>query len=463
MSKSSSIYIILIFIFLFLILLLGTAFTVLGFYIYDNYTIMPNITIEGIDVSGLTYNEALDKLNVFENEERKKNASVTVRMPDGSELRVTGEDVKLDTDIRFVINEALNYKRGLGFFADTILYINRYMSNVINFETVLDLDTGFINYNAGQFAQQYNYEHGALRPVIYKDTIEVTIGTGHTVACANDISEIIHDGLHKSLERGVPVEVEYMPPVFQEFRLAAELEKLWQKTRVLPTPAMYDRETRTISQDIHGVTFDFVEAMELLRDADVGQTVIINMVDVVPDMTKEYMESFLFVDIIGEETTRVAGTADRLHNITLASGAIHGYVVEPGEEFSFNRAVGPRTKERDFRMATVIIAGVFTQGIGGGICQVSSTLYSAIMDTDLLITERRPHRLPITYLPSGRDATVAWGAIDFRFVNNTDRPVRIDFELENRRLTARVEGTLPDGWEPSIRGRIETETEEMYG
>jgi vancomycin resistance protein YoaR len=117
-------------------------------------------------------------------------------------------------------------------------------------------------------------------------------------------------------------------------------------------------------------------------------------------------------------------------------------VLNPDEEFSFNEVVGPRTSARGFLPAGVFIGGRLEEGIGGGICQTSSTLYSAIMDSELYITERYPHGRAIPYLPRGRDATVFWNVLDFKFENNTDYPLRIDFDLDDRSLTARVYGTI---------------------
>jgi len=116
----------------------------------------------------------------------------------------------------------------------------------------------------------------------------------------------------------------------------------------------------------------------------------------------------------------------------------------PGEEFSFNETVGPRTAERGYKYAPALSQGETIMSIGGGICQVSSTIYASIRPSELLVTEQRKHGKPVPYLPWGWDATVFWNFIDFRFVNNTDYPLRIEVELDNRSLTARVWGTIKD-------------------
>jgi len=174
-----------------------------------------------------------------------------------------------------------------------------------------------------------------------------------------------------------------------------------------------------------------------------GKTVTIRIDYIQPEHTREYLESLLFRDLLGTETTFVHGSADRVTNVRLSSEAISGLILDPGEEFSFNEVVGIRNREKGYRPGGAFVGGETVLTIGGGICQTSSTLYSAIMDTEILITERTQHRSRVPYLPRGRDATVFWNALDFRFVNNTDLPMRIDFELDDERnLTVWVYGTI---------------------
>lgn len=115
----------------------------------------------------------------------------------------------------------------------------------------------------------------------------------------------------------------------------------------------------------------------------------------------------------------------RFTNIKLATQAINNYVVLPNETFSFNRVVGVRTRGRGYMPAKVIVRGEFSEGIGGGICQISSTLFNAVDRAGLTIVERYSHSRSVPYVPSGRDATVNWGGPDFSFKNNYNQPVLI--------------------------------------
>ncbi|WP_238590740.1 VanW family protein [Paenibacillus beijingensis] len=116
---------------------------------------------------------------------------------------------------------------------------------------------------------------------------------------------------------------------------------------------------------------------------------------------------------------------NRSHNIALAAKAVNNTVVFPGEVFSFNQVVGIRTTEKGYLRAGVIVRGELSEGVGGGICQVSSTLFNAIDRAGLKIVRRYSHSRNVPYVPPGRDATVSWGGPDFSFQNQYDQPVLI--------------------------------------
>lgn len=136
------------------------------------------------------------------------------------------------------------------------------------------------------------------------------------------------------------------------------------------------------------------------------------------------------------------GLIGRSHNVVLATRAIHNTMVKPQEVFSFNQHVGPRSAERGYRDAMVIVGNKFEEGLGGGICQVSSTLYNACLLAGLKIVERHNHNLAVAYVPLGQDATVAYGLQDFRFQNNLGDPIYLWAQAHNGRLTMKIYGNL---------------------
>ena len=133
-------------------------------------------------------------------------------------------------------------------------------------------------------------------------------------------------------------------------------------------------------------------------------------------------------------TSFAASSPGRAHNIQLAAEKICGTLLMPGEIFSFNECVGPRTKERGFREGPVIIDNKIGSGLGGGVCQVSSTLYNAILKVGIKPIERRCHSVPSKYVGLGLDATVDWGNIDFKFQNTFDYPIWIESDIQNFKL-----------------------------
>ena len=137
-----------------------------------------------------------------------------------------------------------------------------------------------------------------------------------------------------------------------------------------------------------------------------------------------------------------ASNNSRNYNMLLASDSIDGVILRPGESFSYNDVIlKNRTKERDYKNAPVIVNGKLEDGIGGGICQISSTLYNAALYSKMTIENRRNHSMKVGYMPAGRDATVSWGSIDLVFKNNLNVPVKIESKMGGGTLKIRFLST----------------------
>lgn len=138
---------------------------------------------------------------------------------------------------------------------------------------------------------------------------------------------------------------------------------------------------------------------------------------------------------IGYYTTAYNPDISRAVNVSVAASRINGVVIQPGQSFSFSRAILPRTTENGYVEAPVIVGKQYVPGMGGGICQVSSTLYAAMLSANLPATERHPHSLEVSYIPTGMDATVAGNAKDLKFVNIFNEPIQIYAVADNGVLT----------------------------
>lgn len=141
----------------------------------------------------------------------------------------------------------------------------------------------------------------------------------------------------------------------------------------------------------------------------------------------------IYGQVSSATTDASSSTSNRLTNISLACKSFDGYMVKPGETFSFNQVVGQRTSEKGYKSAGAIENGIMTQQIGGGICQVSTTLFNAVVKADLEIAERKPHSRPSSYVDLGKDAAVDWPNQDFKFKNTSSNPVYISAELTSKK------------------------------
>ena len=158
------------------------------------------------------------------------------------------------------------------------------------------------------------------------------------------------------------------------------------------------------------------------------------------DVTVNDLGQDAFPDELGSFVTKYSNNANRTTNLRLASNKINGTVIMPGDTFSYNKIVGERTIAAGYKNASVFENGRIVDGLGGGICQVSTTLYNAVLYANLQIVERTNHMFLAGYADGGRDATVAYGSLDFRFKNNRTYPIKIESRVENGYCTVKVYG-----------------------
>ena len=209
--------------------------------------------------------------------------------------------------------------------------------------------------------------------------------------------------------------------------------------------AGYDSATDTITPDRVGVDFSVSAAQKKLDETEPGETVLLGAAVENPAVTAEGLKAVLFRDVLGECRTHVSGTAARINNVKLSAATINGYVMNTGDVFSYNEAVGQRTAANGYQPAPAYIRGETVDEIGGGICQTSSTLYLACLRGDLEITERYAHRYVPAYISWGMDATVSWGGPDYKFTNQYEYPIKIVTEYSKGYLTVKILGTNVDG------------------
>ncbi|GAB6155343.1 VanW domain-containing protein [Desulfosporosinus burensis] len=206
-----------------------------------------------------------------------------------------------------------------------------------------------------------------------------------------------------------------------------------------------------------------VDVDRLIRDilkfnlSEVPLRIDLPMEEVPATVTTESIKALAFDSVIGEFTTKFSVKEEnRSANLTAAAKALDGKVILPGGTFSFNETVGPREPETGYKEAYVIVNGEYVQGTGGGICQVSSTLYNAVLLSNLEIMERKPHEVVVSYVPAGQDATVSYPNLDFKFKNNSLSMVYLRTDVKAGVLTVRIWGKKT-GLSISIERQVEKE------
>ena len=220
-----------------------------------------------------------------------------------------------------------------------------------------------------------------------------------------------------------------------------DLEALHEEYFAEPVNAAMDLETFEVTPETYGYGFDLEEALLLMEEAVYGDTIEIQMGYIVPEVLGEELSGMLFRDVLASYETDHTNDKNRNINLTLACASINGVVLEPGETFDYNTTLGKRTAENGYKAANAYSAGMTVKELGGGICQVSSTLYYCTLIADLEIISRSPHSYVSSYMPMGMDAAVSWGGPEFRFKNNTNYPIRIEAEVSGGKVRIKLIGT----------------------
>ncbi|MCI8537837.1 MAG: hypothetical protein HFF18_04130 [Oscillospiraceae bacterium] len=233
-----------------------------------------------------------------------------------------------------------------------------------------------------------------------------------------------------------------------------DLEKLYQEIYTEPVDARLDPDAGQIVPHANGVSFDIAQVREEIADMEEGGTKAIPLTETEPAITTAKLEANLFKDVLGQASSNVGGSAARLSNVALAASMCNGKILMPGDIFAYNETTGPRTLAAGFKNAPAYVNGRTEDQVGGGICQVSSTTYYAVLRANLKVVERQNHSYAVGYVPDGMDATVFYGSLDFRFQNDTNYPIKLLFNVDGRKLTVTIMGTNETGYTYEVWNKL---------
>lgn len=254
-----------------------------------------------------------------------------------------------------------------------------------------------------------------------------------------------------------------LSPKWDDQKLKDNLSKILAKYNNPATDASFtitSQNTMSISSEHPGSVVDIDKLVSQIKKIDVYKPVSqlnVDFKEQQPNLTAAQLEAQKITGLLASYTTQFdPSETDRTENVRLATKALDMKVIKPGDTLSFNQLVGERTADSGYKDAYIIVDGKFVPGLGGGICQVSSTLYNAGLLANLQIIQRTNHDLAISYVPLGQDATVAYPSLDLKFKNNTDGYLLIRTMMGSNSVTVQLYGKVKPGQEVSIYNTTES-------
>ena len=415
------------------IIVLALVSTIFATINLRNTKIIKGVTIGKIDVSNLTKEEAIEKLEKVYGTKSEKQIYLT---HGEFETSITYEALEVKYQIENAVKQAYDIGRDGNIFQDNFEILRTWCKGQ-NIELEVTIDNDMIN----QISQNINnsIEDAVVQPSYYleKDNAKLIITAGKE-GVKVDEKQLIEE-IYIVLDENTDDEQRIEIPVVQSIPEEIDIEKIHEEVYKEVKDAYYTKEPFTIYPEEDGIDFDIESAKAILSEEKEEYEIPLNITK--PGKTVKEIGTEAFPDLLATFSTNYkASNVNRTTNLKLAANKINGTVLLPNEEFSYNKVVGERSEKTGFKMAATYSNGQVVDGIGGGICQISSTLYDAVVMANLDVTERRNHQFVTSYLPAGKDATVVWGSQDFKFVNTRQHPIRIVATVESGVATLQIWG-----------------------
>lgn len=411
--------------------------------------ILPHVSISGLDVSGMTQDQAADALKNALAEESGDPITLNISC-EGWIGQLSAADLAVDQEA--TVQAAMQAGEG-PFLARG----GQYLAHLLGAGSQVELALQDQQPALTTLLEDMERQVGDVTMAHWQvsgQTLELTKGVTGLAADEDQAVQLLHQALDQGFaqkfgqgEQNVTVDVDL--PVTQTPPQEPDFDTVHQDVYTEPKDAALDGTTHEIVAESVGLDFDPAQLKAAYDQAGEGETVSIPLTVTQPKETKASLSAKLFRDLLGKGTTKVGGSAARKNNVALSAKACNGVILLPGEVFSYNGTTGSRSADKGYQAAPVYVGGASTDEVGGGICQTSSTIYYAVLHTTLEVVERRSHMYNTGYVPAGMDATVYYGSTDFRFKNNTNYPVKIVTESYDqggsRYLTVKLYGTNETG------------------
>ena len=437
------------------VLLIGLISTLIYLIVTDpnDGKILNNVSVAGVNVGNMSRSEAKAAIRAA-TENTYTQQDMVIEFPD-AQIRLSPADTGAVLDVNAAVNAAYDYGRvGTKEEKEQALAASMNAEHPIALLPYLSLDLEYIRHRIDSYGNSFNSDYEASSVTLDGEMPILDAGSEGFTPEAGNRNLIIKMGMPG---RYIDLEKAYAKVLdaysFNQFKVVInmdkeetvpeeiDLEKIAAEYCFAPKDAVVDPETYEVTMENYGFSFDMEQAQALLEASKYGDILTLPMSMVAPEVLGGPIKETLFRDVLCEYQTKHTNSEARNTNLTLACAAINGMILDPGEVFDYNTVVGKRTAEKGYRYAPAYSDGKTVQDIGGGVCQVSSTLYYCTLIADLEIINRKPHSYVSSYMPAGMDATVNWGGPDFTFRNNTNYPIRIEMWVADGYVHAKLIGT----------------------
>ena len=422
-----------------IVVVAASAFTVVANKYSDIY---PNTYISDTNISKMSESELETYLNRTYSADKLKGSTIKLICKDDS-LDVKCSDLNISFDNEATLQQALNTGKTGNMFQNTFSFVKRFFTKE-DIRPVISYDREKLAAAINEVTKKYEIEPVGHTFKINTDSVTV-IGPVNGLKVNRDMAM---DAVETQIKNLSPSSVELKPESVKPQALNADEFYAWLTSDA--ENAYYEKIDGKIG--VHAgkpkCTVDREVVDKALSDlkSSADNTVNIPVTLTQPTDTEDKLKENLYKDQLGTYTTNFGGSsAARANNVRLAAQRINGTELMPDEEFSYDKAILPRTAANGYMAAPVYVGNKVESGLGGGICQPSSTLYVAALYANLEILERHNHSLAVGYMPPGMDATIAQGVLDLRFKNTTGYPVKINASANGGVLTFTIVGYNPEG------------------
>lgn len=420
MDKIEKITIIIGVIIVFLILICSVIFSLINI---SNTKILKGISINNIDISGMTKDEAISAISEVINEKKQKN--IIISTSSDSQITSTFEYLEINYDINSYVNEAYNLGRKGNIFENNFEILNL-LINKKNINIEVQLNEEKLNTLANDISANLTNKVIQSGYYIEDNNLIITKGSNGVIIDQNNLEKQLYEVLNdiNKTDNFINVSVKDIEPD------SIDIEQIYNEVHKDVQNAYYEKQPLKIYSEVAGISFDKEKARELLNNDQ--NEYKIELEYTYPEITVSDLDIDIFKDTLSYFPTNYdTSNKDRETNLELAAEKINGTILLPGEEFSYNTIVGARTIDKGYKEAKIYSNGKVVDGLGGGICQISTTIYNSAIFANLEITERYNHQFITSYVPAGRDATVVYGVKDLKFKNNRLYPIKIEIKVNN--------------------------------